>query len=106
MFFDSNLNIISAGEDVGRHNAMDKAIGFLLIKDRLADIRLAVLSSRISFEIIEKAVRAKIPILISLSNPTSMAVEVGLKLNITIINMNKKSSGFIISCGDKRFEAL
>ncbi len=101
MFFNSNLDIISQGEDVGRHNAMDKAIGFLLLKNRMADMRLAVLSSRISFEIIQKVARAKIPILISLSNPTSIAVEIALKLNITIINMDKQS-GFIIPAGKER----
>ncbi|MBW1649631.1 MAG: formate dehydrogenase accessory sulfurtransferase FdhD [Deltaproteobacteria bacterium] len=100
--FNSRLNIISQGEDVGRHNAMDKAIGFLLINNKMADIRLAALSSRISFEIIQKTAQAKIPILISLSNPTSMAVEIALKLNMTIINMDKKTDGFIVSCGDKR----
>ncbi|MBW1616423.1 MAG: formate dehydrogenase accessory sulfurtransferase FdhD, partial [Deltaproteobacteria bacterium] len=85
----------------GRHNAMDKAIGSLLLKDKTENMRLAVLSSRISFEIIQKAARAKISILISLSNPTSIAVEIALKLNMTVINMDK-TSGFIISAGKER----
>jgi FdhD protein len=101
MLFDAGLNIFAKAEDVGRHNAMDKSIGSLFLKDRLSDIYLAVTSSRISLEIIQKAARAGIPILISLANPTSMAVELGLKLNMTLICLDKKS-GFIVPCGEKR----
>jgi FdhD protein len=101
MLFDSRYNIIVKAEDVGRHNAMDKSIGSLFLGNRLSDVCLAVLSSRISFEMIQKAARAGIPILISLSHPTSMAVELGLKLNMTLVCLDKKS-GFIVPCGEKR----
>ncbi len=101
MLFDSRLNILAKAEDVGRHNAMDKSIGTLFLRNRMSDIYLAVLSSRISFEMIQKAARAGIPILISMSHPTSMAVELGLKLNMTLICLDKKS-GFIVPCGEKR----
>jgi FdhD protein len=101
MLFDAGLNIIVKAEDVGRHNAMDKSIGSLFLKDRMSDVHLAVTSSRISLEIIQKAARAGIPILISIANPTSMAVELGLKLNMTLVCLDKKS-GFIVPCGEKR----
>ncbi len=101
MIFNHDFDIISRGEDVGRHNSMDKAIGNLILENRLASARLAVLSSRISFEMMQKAARASIPILISISNPTSMAVEMGLNLNMTLICLDKKS-GFIVPCGEKR----
>lgn len=101
MLFDSHLDILVKGEDVGRHNAMDKAVGAMLLEDRLQEVYLAVLSSRISYEMIQKAVRAGIPALISLSNPTSMAVELGLKMGMTLITMDKQS-GFVVPCGSKR----
>lgn len=103
MLFDSGLDIIVKAEDVGRHNAMDKSIGSLFLGNRLSDVYLAVLSSRISFEMIQKAARACIPILISISNPTSMAVELGLKLNMTLICLDKNNqSSFIVPCGEER----
>jgi len=101
MLFDSRMNIIVKAEDVGRYNAMDKSIGALFLENRMSDVYLAVLSSRISFEIIQKAARAGIPILISIAHPTSMAVELGSKLNMTLICLDKKS-GFIVPCGEKR----
>jgi FdhD protein len=101
MLFDAKLNIIVKAEDVGRHNAMDKSIGSLFLEDRMSDVCLAVISSRISLEIIQKAARAGIPILISIANPTSLAVELGSKLNMTLVCLDKKS-GFIVPCGEKR----
>ena len=107
MLFDSDLDIIVKAEDVGRHNAMDKSIGSLFLGNRLSDVYLAVLSSRISFEIIQKAARAQIPILISISHPTSMALELALRLNMTLVCMDKDNkSGFIVPCGEKRLSSI
>ncbi len=104
MLFDAELEIIAKAEDVGRHNAMDKSVGALFLQHRLPDVRAAVLSSRISFEMIQKAARAAIPLLISMSNPTSMAVDLGSSLNMTLICLDKPS-GFVVSCGDHRVRA-
>ena len=70
-------------EDVGRHNAMDKVIGrAVLTRQDLAGL-VALLSSRISFEMALKAARAGIPILAAVSAPTSMALELSQELEIT-----------------------
>jgi FdhD protein len=101
MLFDPDREILFKAEDVGRHNAMDKSIGGAFLANRLPRVHLAVLSSRISFEMIQKAARGGIAILISKSNPTSMAVELGLRLNMTLVCLDK-TSGFIVPCGEKR----
>ncbi|RLC27802.1 MAG: formate dehydrogenase accessory sulfurtransferase FdhD [Deltaproteobacteria bacterium] len=103
MLFDAQLNVLSSAEDVGRHNALDKAIGKLFLSSRLAQARLAVLSSRISYELIQKAARAHLSILISMSRPTSLAVELGQSLNMTLACL-ARPSGLLVFCGEQRLE--
>ncbi len=69
---------------------------------KLADARLAVLSSRISYELVQKAARASLPILISKSRPTSLAVEMGQSLNMTLA-CTAKEMELILICGKERF---
>ena len=85
--FDSAFQPQAAGEDVGRHNAVDKAVGKLLISGGLADTICMVLSSRISYEMIQKAGRARIPIVMALSRPTALAVRLAEELNISLVNI-------------------
>lgn len=87
--FDADFQPLAAGEDVGRHNAVDKAVGKLLISGELADTVCIVLSSRSSFELIQKVGRARIPIVMALSRPTALAVELAQMLNITLVYMAK-----------------
>ncbi len=72
-------------DDVGRHNAVDKIIGITLIKSLSLNRNIIYTSGRISSEIIMKIVKAGIPIIISKSAPTSVAVELAQYLNITLI---------------------
>ena len=72
-------------EDVGRHNAMDKAIGHCLQNTRLREIHLALVSGRLSFEIVHKALKAGIGLLAGLGAPSSMAVELAYQNNLTLI---------------------
>jgi FdhD protein len=83
--FDFNFQPLAAGEDVGRHNAVDKSVGKLLISGRLGGIVGLMLSSRVSYELIQKVARARIPIVMAMSRPTSLAVELAQQLNITLI---------------------
>jgi FdhD protein len=101
MLLDLELHTLSIAEDVGRHNALDKAIGMLLMKKKLADACIGVLSSRISYEMVQKAARARLSILLSASRPTAMAVQLGKIVNMTLACAARKSE-LIIFCGEDR----
>jgi FdhD protein len=77
---------IAVREDVGRHNAVDKVIGEQLLADRLplADVAMQV-SGRVSFEIVQKAAVAGIPVLSAVGAPSSLAVEAGERLGVTVL---------------------
>ncbi len=101
MIFDPMLNSLSFAEDVGRHNALDKAIGKLLLDGKLGNSALLALTSRISYELVQKAARAGIPVISSMSRPTALAVEIGKILNMTLVCASKDSE-LIIYCGENR----
>ncbi len=82
--FDSHGEIISWAEDTGRHNALDKAIGKCVL-DGIETAGLGVaLTSRLSLEMVSRSVRAGIEMIIAVSAPTSMALDVAQKCNITL----------------------
>lgn len=77
-------NVLCVFEDIGRHNAVDKVVGWLLENGQLQNAKVLTVSGRISFEIIQKCHRAGIPILTAISAPSSLAVEMAEKANITL----------------------
>jgi len=101
MIFDNKLAMIAFAEDVGRHNALDKAIGKVLLNKKLADAAILILSSRVSYELVQKAARAHLPIIISNSRPTALAAEMGKALNMTLACTDKECD-LIIVCGKER----
>jgi len=94
--------LLSFSEDVGRHNALDKAIGELFLDNRLDRAALLVLSSRISYEMVQKAARARIPSIIAISRPTSLAAELAGALNISLAVYNDRD-GFCRYTYPERF---
>ena len=96
-----DFKLLSAAEDVGRHNALDKAIGKLFLNGRLDEAVLLTLSSRISYELVQKAARARIPVVLAFSRPTSLAVALASKLKMTLACLSHPT-GLYIYCGEHR----
>lgn len=79
-------------EDVGRHNALDKLLGNLLLKDiTIARSSILMLSGRISFELVQKAVKARIPIIAAVGSPSSLAVDLANEFGVTLIGFLKEN---------------
>ncbi len=83
--FDEHGNLLSIMEDIGRHNAVDKVIGDLILKKKLGQAKCLTVSGRISYEIIVKTFRAKIPILAAVSAPSSLSVDYAKELGISLL---------------------
>jgi FdhD protein len=103
--FTTEFKLLASAEDVGRHNALDKAIGKLFLNETLSEATVLILSSRISYEMVQKAGRAKISVILAKSRPTALAVSLASELNLTLACASKET-GILVFCGEHRLKGL
>lgn len=84
-YFSVNGKVMGSYEDIGRHNAMDKAIGHIVMQDMEREKCMLYTTGRVPTDMVKKVVAARIPVLVSKSVPTDAAIEMAKKYNLTLI---------------------